>query len=63
MAGIQPTPKFTKALQALGHKERRQAAKSLQQFVENPRHPSLHFEKLSGSDYYTISPTFPTAAA
>ena len=54
MAGIRPTPKFEKALKALGHKERRRAGKSLQQFVENPRHPSLHFEKLGGSDYCTI---------
>lgn len=54
MAGVRPTARFDKAMRHLGPTQRKRAAKSLAQFVENPRHPSLHFEKLSGSDYCTI---------
>jgi plasmid maintenance system killer protein len=54
MAEVRLTPKFVKALQKLGHKQMERAKKSLLQFQANPRHPSLHFEKLSGSPYCTI---------
>ena len=51
---MRPTPRFVKALRSLGQEEQKRAAKSMKQFLENPRHPSLHFEKLRGSGLHTI---------
>lgn len=51
-----PTPRFTRAYKALPEEAKEQVKKALAQFLENPRHPSLHFEKLKGSDYRTIRP-------
>lgn len=45
--------RFNKKFAALGPEVRARAIKSLQQFVDDPRHPSLHFEKLS-TGYHTI---------
>lgn len=54
MPTIWRTRKFDRSLQALAHDRQVRAAKSLQLFSDNPRHPSLHFEKLGGSDCRTI---------
>ncbi|WEK05444.1 MAG: hypothetical protein P0Y65_04080 [Candidatus Devosia phytovorans] len=45
--------RFIKKFAALAPDVRARAIKSLRQFVEDPRHPSLHFEKLS-TGYHTI---------
>jgi plasmid maintenance system killer protein len=37
-----------KALTALSTANRERAAKAIRQFDANPRHPSLHFERLQG---------------
>jgi hypothetical protein len=54
LAGLRYTERFQKAFHALGPEQQQRAAKSLELFEENPRHPSLHFEKLTGSVYRTI---------
>ncbi|KQX34827.1 hypothetical protein ASD04_15675 [Devosia sp. Root436] len=54
MVALHRTRRFDKRVAALGSEERTRALKSLKQFLADPRHPSLHFEKLSGSDYRTI---------
>lgn len=47
MVKFRNSDRFVKALRALGHEQRKRAEKSLLLMVDNPRHPSLHFEKLS----------------
>jgi mRNA-degrading endonuclease RelE of RelBE toxin-antitoxin system len=39
-----------KALRALSADDQERAIKALQGFQENPRHPSLNFERLAGHD-------------
>lgn len=53
MIVLKPSVRFEKAVKRLGPDLRKRAAKSLKQFIENPRHPHLHFEKLS-TGYRTI---------
>lgn len=53
MVSLSWTKRFTKRIATLGPEERLRAAKSLKQFLDNPRHPSLNFEKLS-TGYHTI---------
>lgn len=44
-----------KALSGLSAEDRRRAAKAIRLFQDNPRHPSLNFEKLAGyGDLYSI---------
>jgi len=44
-----------KALRALSTADRTRAAEALHRFQENPRHPSLNFERLAGhADLYSI---------
>ena len=44
------TSAFRKALASLPGDVRRQARSAYRQFVENPRHPSLRFRQIHGSD-------------
>jgi mRNA-degrading endonuclease RelE of RelBE toxin-antitoxin system len=53
MISLKITKRFIKALDALGPTERQRAQKSLSQFRVDPRHASLHFEKLT-TGYHTI---------
>lgn len=53
MITIKLTKRFEKAATALGPQERERAQKSIKQFLQNPRHPSLNFEKLS-TGFHTI---------
>lgn len=53
---LTPSLRFTRAYKALPHEAKEQVQKALRLFMENPRHPGLHFEKLKGSDYRTIRP-------
>lgn len=48
------TPRFKKRYDGLPVDLRERVDAALRRFMENPRHPSLHFEKLSGSDFRTI---------
>lgn len=48
--------RFTRAYKALPQEAKEQVQKALRLFMENPRHPGLHFEKLKGSEYRTIHP-------
>lgn len=50
------TTRFKRAYGSLPDDVQRLVDKALTQFMENPRHPSLHFEKMQGSDYRTIRP-------
>lgn len=50
------SPRFTRAYKALSQEAKEAVQKALRLFMENPRHPGLHFEKLRGSDYRTIRP-------
>lgn len=53
---LSASPRFTRAYKALPHEAKEQVQKALRLFMENSRHPGLHFEKLKGSDYRTIRP-------
>lgn len=53
MPTVEPTRKFDKAMEKLGHIQFERAEKSLKFFLVNERHPSLNFEGLS-SGYYSI---------
>jgi mRNA-degrading endonuclease RelE of RelBE toxin-antitoxin system len=53
---LSPTPRFTRAYKALPQEAKDSVQKAIRQFMENPRHPGLHFEKLKGSAYRTIRP-------
>lgn len=48
------TKQFMKKYQKLTPDVRDRTDEALKQFMINPRHPSLHFEKLVGSSYRTI---------
>lgn len=48
------TPRFERAYRKLTDDVKAFVNEALRQFYANPRHPGLHFEKLSGSDYRTI---------
>lgn len=50
---LRPSRRFEKAYKTLSLPVGKRVRKSLKQFLTNPRHPSLHFEKLS-SGYRTI---------
>jgi hypothetical protein len=50
------TPRFKRAYDALPADVMSRIDNALQRFIDNPRHPGLHFEKLRGSDYRTIRP-------
>ncbi len=59
----QATSKFWKFYNHLPHHVQRQARKAYQLWVENPRHPSLHFKRIDDqdpiysarvSDYYRV---------
>ena len=43
------TPRFWKLLNELPHEIIELAEKNYRLWLENPRHPSLHFKKLAGS--------------
>ena len=47
MANVILDPGYAKDLRALESHERKGAEKSLERFSENPRHPGLHFEKMT----------------
>lgn len=49
---LRSTKRFEKSFTALAEPVRKRAQKSIKQFLANPRHPSLHFEKLA-SGYRT----------
>jgi len=51
---VRPTTRFERQLKTLDSVTRTRAAKSIKQFLLDPRHPSLHFEKLKGTDVRTI---------
>lgn len=51
---LTPLPKFERAYKKLTYAQKDSVDKALRRFRENPRHPSLHFEKLQGSSYRTI---------
>lgn len=51
---LRATPRFKKAYKKLTQQQQDRVNASLRWFSENGRHPSLHFEKLKGSDYRTI---------
>jgi len=51
---ITVTKGFEKSVKKMSMIERSLINKALNRFIENPRHPSLHFEKLKGSPYRTI---------
>ena len=44
------TQGFRKLMAALPPEVRRQARAAYRQFIENPRHPGLHFKQIHGSD-------------
>lgn len=48
------TPRFRRAYDKLPPDVQRAVDQALKQFLSNPRHPSLHFEKLKGSSFRTI---------
>lgn len=54
MVRLRRTERFGKSFRSLGPEQQKRAEKSLRLFADNPRHPSLHFEKLTGSAYRTI---------
>ena len=54
MVRVTPSVRFKKARLKAPNDVRSRADEALRKFIENPRHPSLHFEKLKGSDYRTI---------
>lgn len=47
-------PRFERAYKKLTPNQKDAVDKALTRFLDNPRHPSLHFEKLRGSRYRTI---------
>lgn len=51
---LRPTPRFERAYKKLADDVKSSVNDAIRQFYANPRHPSLHFEKLSGSEYRTI---------
>lgn len=48
------TPRFERAYRKLTEEVKSAVNDALRQFYQNPRHPALHFEKLSGSEFRTI---------
>lgn len=50
---LRPSARFGKSFKALSSELQARARKSLKQFRANPRHPSLHFEKIA-TGYRTI---------
>lgn len=48
------TERYRRAYAKLPDGIKTQVKAALKQFYADPRHPSLHFEKLSGSKYRTI---------
>ncbi len=46
------THKFEKQLKALDKNTLKQAAKAIELFMGNPNHPSLHFKKIQGTDFF-----------
>lgn len=53
---LSASPRFTRAYKALPQEAKETVQKALRLFMENPRHPGLHFEKLKSSNYRTIRP-------
>jgi mRNA-degrading endonuclease RelE of RelBE toxin-antitoxin system len=51
---IRATPRFKRAYKKLSSSAQAAVDQALRRFVENPRNPGLHFEKLQHSDYRTI---------
>jgi mRNA-degrading endonuclease RelE of RelBE toxin-antitoxin system len=51
---VTPSTRFKRARKKLAAAERQDVDEALRRFVENPRHPGLHFKKLKHSDYSTI---------
>ena len=45
---VQPTKRFTKSLKKLDVTDRHRVMDALSRFMENPRHPSLNFERVGG---------------
>jgi mRNA-degrading endonuclease RelE of RelBE toxin-antitoxin system len=54
MPSLSATPRFVRAYKKLPPGVQQAVDEALRRFMENPRHPALHFEKLSGSKYRTI---------
>ena len=48
------TPRFERAFKKLPAGVQDAALEALRRFMSDPRHPSLHFEKMKGRDYRTI---------
>lgn len=51
---VRHTNRFVKSYKRLDDKVKEKTQKALRQFLANPRHPGLHFEKLIASGYRTI---------
>jgi len=51
------TARFQRAYDKLTDEDLLAVDRALRLFLENPRHPGLHFEKLKGSRYRTIRVT------
>jgi mRNA-degrading endonuclease RelE of RelBE toxin-antitoxin system len=54
MPELRPTPRFLRAYKKLTREVQAAVDEALTRFLADPRHPSLHFEKLSGSEYRAI---------
>lgn len=53
---LSSTPHFDRSYKKLKPEIKVRVDEALRKFIENPRHPGLHFEKLSGGNYRTIRP-------
>ncbi len=55
MPTISPSKRFAKAVAKLTVEQAQETQEALSQFVANPRHPGLNFEKVQGTtSHYTI---------
>ncbi len=55
MASLRPTKRFEKSFTRLEERLKVRTRKSIEQFLANPRHPHLHFEKLkTARGFHTI---------
>jgi mRNA-degrading endonuclease YafQ of YafQ-DinJ toxin-antitoxin module len=57
MPKVEPGPRFEKAFLKVGARDpvrRRQILKAIELFIADAHHPSLNFEKLSGTPYGSI---------
>lgn len=54
MVVVSATPRFVRAYGKLTAEQKERVDQALRTFMENPRHPGLHFERLKASEYRTI---------